>query len=163
MAARFENMNNRNNEKAYNVTTDTKEFVRKFFTPMDLNAKGTDLRWNDIIGEHTGSFSNPFFAYQTYGTFVTIAGLDMIELLKHIYGTKDEDGRKIVYSVSSVIPQPVMPQQYNPNAQYQVQPQTNIYADKTLLVISTLDVEECNNICNELNPALSGTVQYFKA
>ena len=90
---RITRMNLRNSSKSYDVSKDTKEILSEFIYTRG-NSK---VNWNQHIVEQTEQ------AYNGYSIYVKIIGIDIVRLVRKIYGGKI-NGSRIDYNISVVKP-----------------------------------------------------------
>lgn len=89
---RIARMNLRNSNKSYDVSEDTKEILSEF-----IYSRGDKVNWSQHIVEQTER------NYNGYSIYVKVIGIDLVRLVRKIYGGKI-DGSRIDYNVSIVKP-----------------------------------------------------------
>lgn len=90
---RITRMNLRNSSKSYDVSKDTKDILSEFIYTRG-NSK---VNWNQHIVEQTER------TYNGYSIYVKVIGIDLVRLVRKIYGGKI-DGSRIDYNISIVKP-----------------------------------------------------------
>lgn len=90
---RIMKMNLRNSSKSYDISKETKDILSEFIYTRG-NAK---VNWNQHIVEQTER------NYNGYSIYVKMIGLDLVRLVRKIYGAKI-DGSRIDYNISIVKP-----------------------------------------------------------
>lgn len=92
---RISAMNTRNKAKNYDLTPETKEILSEFIF-VRQNQK---IDWNRHISEQTQQ------NYNSYTVFVKVIGLDLIRVIRKLYGSKDPETKsRIDYTVSLIRP-----------------------------------------------------------
>lgn len=90
---RLMRMNLRNSSKSYDISAETKQILSDFIYTRG-NSK---VNWNNHIVEQTEQ------QYNGYSIYVKVIGLDLVRLVRKIYGGK-KDGSRIDYNVSIIKP-----------------------------------------------------------
>lgn len=90
---RIMKMNLRNSSKSYDISKETKDILSEFIYTRG-NAK---INWNQHIVEQTER------NYNGYSIYVKMIGLDLVRLVRKIYGGK-LDGSRIDYNISIIKP-----------------------------------------------------------
>lgn len=134
---RIMQMNLRNSSKAYDLSKDTKDILSEFIYTRG-NAK---VNWNQHVLEQTERQYNGQIIY------VKVVGLDLVRLVRKIYGGKI-DGSRIDYNISIIKPIGADVQGINQNF---------------LINIQQLDSKEVERLANEIGivPQV-GTVQMVR-
>lgn len=90
---RITRMNLRNSSKSYDVSNETKEILSEFI----YTRGNTKVNWGQHIVEQTER------GYNGYSIYVKVIGIDLVRLVRKIYGGKI-DGSRIDYNVSIIKP-----------------------------------------------------------
>lgn len=94
--ARIRNINNLNSSQKYDLSELTKDALEEFMIGYNPNAK---FNWKSSVVELTER--QPYNAYSVY---VRVNGLDIMKVIKKIYGNKLENGNYIDYQVNIIKP-----------------------------------------------------------
>lgn len=121
---RIMQINLRNSSKAYDLSKDTKDILSEFIYTRG-NAK---VNWNQHVVEQTERTYNGAIIY------VKVIGLDLVRILRKIYGSK-LDGSRIDYNISVIKPVGVDMNGGNQNF---------------LINIQQLDSKEVERLANEI-------------
>jgi hypothetical protein len=120
---RIQNINARYSSKKYDLTKDIKEILSEF-----IYAKNGNINWNQHVFEQSEQ------SYNSYQVYVKVIGLDLLKLIKKIYGGK-VDKHRVDYNVSIVRP---------------VGLDMNGFSQNFLVNIQQLDSREVENLANSL-------------
>ena len=121
---RIMQMNLRNSSKAYDLSKETKDILSEFFYTRG-NAK---VNWNQHVVEQTERQYNGQLIY------VKVVGLDLVRLVRKIYGGKI-DGSRIDYNISIIKP---------------IGADMNGFNQNFLINIQQLDSKEVERLANEI-------------
>lgn len=121
---RIMQMNLRNSSKAYDISKDTKDILSEFIYTRG-NSK---VNWNQHVVEQTERQYNGQIIY------VKVVGLDLVRLVRKIYGGKI-DGSRIDYNISIIKPIGADMSGFNQNF---------------LINIQQLDSKEVERLANEI-------------
>lgn len=99
---RISNMNRINANVHYSLTKETTDVLGKYLLPYEKGKK--EINWGARTSEQREKQS---MYYNNSAIYVVVHGIDVIELLKEIYGRENEEGHLVDYNISSVrsIPQ----------------------------------------------------------
>ena len=117
-------MNLRNSSKSYDISKDTKDILSEFIYTRG-NSK---VNWNQHILEQTER------QYNGYTIYVKIVGLDLVRIVRKIYGGK-LDGSRIDYNISIIKP---------------IGADVNGFNQNFLINIQQLDSKEVERLANEI-------------
>lgn len=84
----------------YKLSTETTDVLTKYYMPWEKNGKG-EVNWKFFLSEQSEQIQ-----YGVGGTaiYVCVSGVDVVELLKSIYGAKNEEDHWVDYSVTAIRP-----------------------------------------------------------
>ena len=97
---RIRSMNLRNQDKNFDLNQETKQALAELMYPSNGYDRETGLpkiNWKQCIAETVET--NGFGLQNIY---VKVTGIDLVQVIKKIYGSKDEDGSKVDYNVTLV-------------------------------------------------------------
>lgn len=97
---RITSFNMRTSTKQYDATQEFKEMMEEFMS-MSAFGGGKKINWNNLIVERVENGNQQF--YNTYNILVEVKGLDILKILRKIYG-KNVDGNRVDYNINLVKP-----------------------------------------------------------
>lgn len=126
--ARITNMNRINSSKKYDLTEQTKQALTEFMFNGVINYNKNSVNWGQCVTEASEN------AYNGYSIFVRVANLDIMKIIKKIYGNKI-NGSNVEYQMSII--RPTNGQINTPNANF-------------LINISQLNTKQVEKLCYEI-------------
>lgn len=90
MSERIKNMNTRYKNKTYDLTRDCKDIFKEF---MVTERNGKKINWNKYIVEK----AEP--NYNGYSVYVQLNGIDIMKIIRKLYGGTSKDGKRTDYSM----------------------------------------------------------------
>lgn len=115
----------------YSLTKETTDVLQKYYLPWEKEPKSGFVNWKRFLTEQ--SDPSPY-GYSSAAIYVCVSGIDVVELLKDIYGNKNEEDHWVDYSITAI----------RPITQYQVG-STNL-----LLGIQRIDCDEVKNLYSKI-------------
>lgn len=85
----------------YKLTKETEESLSKYFMPHEKNKKTGQPNWRVLMGETREQVG---YGYNNSAIYVIVNGLDVLSLLKDIYGWQNEEGHNVDYWLQAVRP-----------------------------------------------------------
>lgn len=131
--------------KNYILTDYTKDIIENYIMPWhkDRNKKDGKLKWENFSWEIT----EPGYAPTSYSIYLKVVGLDLIAILRDIWGEKNDKGNYVDYQVEYIRPLPAM---YGQGTFFQPQSPTFM---NNLVNISQLDTSEVQKLANKVGMA----------
>lgn len=90
MSERIKNMNTRYKNKTYDLTRDCKDVFKEF---MVTEGNGKKINWNKYVVEK----AEP--NYNGYSVYVQLNGIDIMKIIRKLYGGTSKDGKRTDYSM----------------------------------------------------------------
>lgn len=91
MSERIQNINTRYRNKTYDLTRDCKDVFKEFMITERNNNK--KINWNRYVVEKTEP------NYNGYSVYVQLNGIDIMKIIRKLYGGTSKDGKRIDYSM----------------------------------------------------------------
>ncbi len=90
MSERIQNINIRYKNKTYDLTRDCKDVFKEF---MVTEGNGKKINWNKYVVEKTEP------NYNGYSVYVQLNGIDIMKIIRKIYGGTSKDGKRTDYNM----------------------------------------------------------------
>lgn len=130
-AQRFANVTALCSNLHYNITPETTESLTKYYMPWEKNSKTGLVDFKKFTTEQQEQMT---YGYNNSACYVCIGGIDVVEILKDIFGAKNDEDHWVDYSITSIRPITQF-MQNTPNM---------------LLSIQQLDTEDVKNLFSKI-------------
>lgn len=90
MSQRLQNLNTLYKNKTYTITKECKDIFKEF---MITNGKNKSVNWNRHVVEKTEP------NYNGYSIYVLLTGIDIIKVIRKVYGATNKEGNRIDYKL----------------------------------------------------------------